>query len=466
MASSAGHLAAEPELRPPDNRDHPEVIAAVRACVRGLLEQNQAFVAADPDERRSVAQKMVKVALVGAALAARDFELSKEIAAGGAPAGSLDEERSRPGVLATAQSAGDQLGMQATKASAGTINALKKAIDFPAFVTSLINGVFQAITSSAATQLTALSELLDNVSASADSFTEQNVQDGEIVTWAAGKFPFLIRKDDGLALRDGDELSSHAKTLQEGLSASDSEVSSIDDADLVSTLGPLVRRKIGRDRQQVLGTLVQMGLQRIVVDEGRLHASMDMRVDTRSGSDEQKQNRSEFGIEAKVSGSFGAGPWGASASVGTNYSQVQSDDQYTKEEIDTRASLRSSVDLAFRTEQIPLDRMADKNARVKLDLNARVPANVSDGASLISSDRSVGAVPAPPRTPLADAAPAKAPVKPAAAKPADAKKPEAKPAAKAATPPAKAADNKPAAGKTVAAETNPSPGTGKGASQP
>src|SRR6185436_197404 len=116
---------------------------------------------------------------------------------------------------------------------------------------------------------------------------------------------------------------------------------------------------------------------------------------TRSLSEEDKRSRSEFGIEAKASGSFGVGAWGASASVGTSFSQVNSDQQYTKEEIDARAGLRSSVDLAFRTEQIPLDRMADSKARVKLDLNARVPANVSEGPSMISSEKNVGIVAAP-----------------------------------------------------------------------
>ena len=348
--------------------------------------------------------------------------------------------------MATAQSAGDQLGMQSTRAAAGALEALKTAIDFPTFVTSLINGVFQAVTSSSITQLTGLSDLLDNVSTSADSFSEQNVKDEDVLRWVVGKFSFLIAKDGGLALRDGEDLAPHSKSMQDGLSATEAEVSSIDDGDLMGTLGPLVRRKIGKDRQEILGTLVQMGLQRIVVDEGRLHASMDMRVDTRAISEEDKRNRTEFGIEAKASGSFGVGAWGASASVGTSFSTVSSDQQYTKEEIDTRAGLRSSVDLAFRTEQIPLDRMADKQARVKLDLNSRVPANVGDG-SLISTDRNVGEVAAPASRPALDAS------KSQPAKPADkpAQKPPQKPAEKTAA--EKQAAQKPAAKQPAQSKT-------------
>ena len=400
MAVDTGVATAPAPARPLWNGRRPEIVAAVRACVRGLLEQNEAFATADPDTRRAVAHKMVKVALAGADLAAQDVELSQAIAEAAATRDPRPAARApRPAPLATAQTASDQMGMAAARAAGGTIQALKTAIDFPGFVTSLINGTFQAITSSAITQLTALSDLLDNVSASAESFTEQNIRDEDVVSWTVAKFPFFVRQDEStIAVREGTDLTTQARTLKEGLGASESEVSSIDDSDLVGTLGPLVKRKMGRDRQQILGTLVQMGLQRIVVDEGRLHASMDMRVDTRSVSEEDKRSRSEVGVETKASANVGVGAWGASASVAANYSQVQSDAQYTKEEIDTRAGLRSSVDLAFRTEQIPLDRMADGKARVKLDLNARVPASVSEG-SLISTDKNVGEVAPPPPRP-------------------------------------------------------------------
>lgn len=392
MAVDTGGVATAPApARPLWNGRRPEIVAAVRACVRGLLEQSEAFATADPDTRRAVAHKMVKVALAGADLAAQDVELSQAIAESSAV------RAPRPAPLATAQTASDQMGMAAARAAGGTIQSLKTAIDFPGFVTSLINGVFGAITSSAITQLTQLSDLLDNVSASTESFTEQNIRDEDIVSWTVAKFPFFVRQDESsLAVREGTDLTTQARTLKEGLGASESEVSSIDESDLVGSLGPLVKRKMGRDRQQILGTLVQMGLQRIVVDEGRLHASMDMRVDTRSVSEEDKRSRSEVGVETKASANVGVGAWGASASVAANYSQVQSDAQFTKEEIDTRAGLRSSVDLAFRTEQIPLDRMADGKARVKLDLNARVPASVSEG-SLLTTDVHAGEVAAPPR---------------------------------------------------------------------
>src|SRR5262249_53165930 len=91
-----------------------------------------------------------------------------------------------------------------------------------------------------------------------------------------------------------------------------------------------------------------------------------------------------------VSANVGVGAWGASAHVNAGFNKVDSESAYTKEEMAARAGLRSSVDLAFRTDQIPLDKFANEKARAKIDNNARVPINVSDSKdSLLSSDRAV-----------------------------------------------------------------------------
>jgi hypothetical protein len=37
---------------------------------------------------------------------------------------------------------------------------------------------------------------------------------------------------------------------------------------------PFVRQSLARNRQQMLATMVQLGMQRIVIDSGRINASM------------------------------------------------------------------------------------------------------------------------------------------------------------------------------------------------
>lgn len=369
---------------------HEEALSVVRSTVRKLLEKSPAYARVGPQQRRAVAQRMVDVSMIAAKLIQEDLRLTGEI------------EARKP--IATAQSAGDQLGMQATRAASDTFARVRDSIDFPTYVTSLISGVFQAILSSSTHQIGTLGDLLDNVSATSDEF-EKTISDEEATRWALARFSFLSAGSSGLALRPNTDLVALSGQLKQGLDASESEVSSIDESDLSGTLLPLVRRKVGRSKQAVLASMVQMGLQRIVVDEGRLSTSMDMRVDASSISRERKAEEMDYRVNAGASGSFGVGPWAASAQVSTSIGQVKSDQQDTAEQIAVRAGLRSSVELAFRTEQVPLDRLADEKARVKIGEHARVPIDVSTGTGLLPADPFSGMAAAPLAPSVAPAAP-------------------------------------------------------------
>ncbi|TMQ08124.1 MAG: hypothetical protein E6J90_41375 [Deltaproteobacteria bacterium] len=415
----------------------PAVLHAVRRTARALLEDSPGWSDASPQLRRDVAHGLVSVGMMAADLAAADSRLTPTP------------------VLVEAQE------FAATRAAGAAITDIKRALDFPEYVTSLITGVFQAITKSNLAQIAALSDLLDNVAKTQDEFTSDNIRDEDVVVWAVGKLPFLTSSDGAsLAVRPGTDLLAQQPAIRAATGATESELGSLDESSLMDTLGPLVKRKIGRERQQILGTLVQMGLQRIVVDEGRLHASMDMRVDTRSASDTDKLRADQFSLETGASGSFGVGAWGASAHVNVGYNKVSTDHDVTKDEIATRAGLRSSVDLAFRTEQVPLDRMASASARVKLDNNSRVPASVSDAnTSLLGPTTAAGPVTIPttltPSQPATSPAPRPATPLPAAAPPAS-PPPAASPApAGAKSAPAAAAKPAPTPGANPASGTTP-----------
>lgn len=383
----------------------PEVRRALRRGVRRLLDDTPAYRDAPAELRRRLANKMVRASMLAADVVGEEHGLTRSI-------------QTRSPATAEAQAEGG-FTPGAVNSAAAAFKATREAIDFPNYVASLINGVFQAITGSTLHQLERYADLLDNVSASAESFTSSNVSDADVARWAAGKFPFLSRDPDGLlAVREGEDLGQKRAVLKDALEATDAEVGTVDEGDLEGTLLPLCRRKMGRDRQAILGTMVQLGLQRVVVDEGRLHASMDMRVDARSIAEQASQDRTEVGVSTDVSANVGVGVWGASARVSANFSKVHAEQEAKKEDIAIRAGLRSSVDLAFRTEQIPLDRMASAKQRVKIDANARVPAAVDDKSMLSEKpDRLTTADAATPRAP----AQTQAPPTPAPSRPADAR---------------------------------------------
>ena len=398
-------------------RESPEVHDAVRRAVRAVLLDSPVFSSASTGERKALAGKLVNVGLVAARMLEEDDRLTREIRerTPGAPPETPPDappytEPSSPVAtaqavpIATAQDASDQLGMRAVSSAAQTVRNLRDSIAFPEFVQSLISGTFQAILTSSTVQIGSLGELLDNVSASADDFN-QTIQDGDVRSWATQRFTFLTMTEGAVGMRDPEhDLHEYDAQLKAGLSASDAEVSGIDGSDIEGTLLPLVRRKMGRDRQRVLATLVQLGLQRIVVDEGRLEASMDLRVDAQSLSQQDTQALDTLAVNASASGSFGFGPFGASIQASTAVGRVRSDHQYTAEQIAARAGLRSSVQLAFRTEQVPLNRMADQQARVRISQNARVP-DVTEHA-ILDGTQSISAAFQPNQIPAAPTAPA------------------------------------------------------------
>ncbi|XXF81312.1 hypothetical protein P2318_16595 [Myxococcaceae bacterium GXIMD 01537] len=387
--------APSQEIAPPGTLD------VVRRAVRSVVEQNSSL-GQDPALRKRIAEKMVRLSMAAAELIAEDQRITQEVAQRAPQA-----QAAAP--VATAQDAGQHLGLNAVREAGRTVRNLREAIDFPTYVTSLISGVFQAITHSNMAQLESFVDLLEGVSASSDTFTAQNIGPDSAVRWALSRFDMITTQpgQDGrpqLVLRQGGEMPD-AELLAATLEATEDEVSSIDEDDLTGTLLPLVRRKIGRTRQAMLATMVLMGMQRVVVDEGRIHASMDMRVDTTSAAEETERSQFDTRTNIAAQGTFGSGAWGASASASTTIGYVHNDDRYTREEISAQAGMRSSVDMTFRTEQIPLDQMANQAAIERIRTNSRVPeASWTQQQRLVSTERRTGtsgtlpAISAPPTT--------------------------------------------------------------------
>src|SRR5690606_25564952 len=166
--------------------------------------------------------------------------------------------------------------------------------------------------------------------------------------WVASRWSAFVVEADGdsphLVLRDGSEMPA-AEEIARAVGASASEAAAVSDDDLDETLLPLVRRKLARDRQSMLSTMVLMGLQRVVVDDGHLHASMRLQVDARSIAEQRQAEQFDSRVETEASGSFGMGAWGASAKLSASVGYVKSDDQFSREDIAVQAGLRSSVDL-------------------------------------------------------------------------------------------------------------------------
>ena len=315
--------------------------------------------------------------------------------------------------LAAGQAAGDIHRRTAVDSAAGVLRGTREAIDFPGFVTSLISGVFQAMTTSTIQQLTAYADLLGAVGMSTSQFATSNITAGRAMDWVAQRFPvFRVVVAEGspprLELNDGADMPEEAE-WRSALDATEEEVSTIDEDELEETLLPLVRRKLARERQAMLSTMLLMGMNRIVVDEGRIHASMTLQVNARSTAEQTQAERFDTRVTTGGSASFGTGMWGASANMQATVGFVRSDDQFSREDIALQAGLRSSVDVAFHTEPIAIDRMANPSEVRRIRDRSMVPATEHRLDNLLTGDERRTQRAEQPPIPTLDASPPPAP---------------------------------------------------------
>jgi hypothetical protein len=361
----------------------------VRSAVRELLTSAQAYHELPPETRRDVAQSLVRIGATAMALA----EAAEPVA-------------EKP-PLALAQNAGQEFSGVAADRVASTTKQILNAVSFPRFVTELINGVFKAMVDSNQQQMAAFVDLIKNVAATTEGFADANITGAGAREYLADRFPgiFVVSGDeddttaeDRAAMspedraewqRDRDastklRLAPGAKMPTEaalrtglGLAATDS-VPSGDPEQLV----PIARAAMARNRQQTLSTMVMLGLQRIVIDSGRIDASMRFHIDTRSAAADDRG--SSFDVRNETSADVGAkvGPWGVNAQMKNTIGYVSTQRTQTTEEMNTDLDLNSSVELIFRTDYVPLERLAGTGDVNRIRVNSLNP----DAEAKIAAD--------------------------------------------------------------------------------
>jgi pyruvate/2-oxoglutarate dehydrogenase complex dihydrolipoamide acyltransferase (E2) component len=379
--------------------------------------------------------------------------------------------------LARAQSAGEKFSGVSAARVAGTTQAILNAVSFPRFVTELITGVFRAVVDSSQEQMRSYVELLRNVAATTEGFADTSLSNFRARQWLADQFPgcFEVAQDEDEQPQPGEPPPESTLRLRSGASFPSEQAlraslgippdQSVPSGDPERNLLPFARLALARQRQQMLATLVMLGMQRIVIESGRINASMRFHIDTRSAAQEDEASRFALENEIRASGSYGIGVWGASASMRNNIAYVSTQKTQTTEEMNTDLELNSSVELYFKSDYLPLDRLAggeqqnrirantlNPEAEAKLAAEARAArikaASESDAARRANLDKELAPRPIAPAKEgepgtqtAADKARREA-AKPKEQVPKSKESQSRKPAAPAASPPAKAKDEK------------------------
>src|SRR5205823_10937181 len=104
-----------------------------------------------------------------------------------------------------------------------------------------------------------------------------------------------------------------------------------------------------------------------------LNAAMRFHIDTRSAATSEDANRFNFENRSEASGKFGAGPWGIEAKMTNTIGYVSTQKNQSTEEMNTDLDLNSSVELYFKTDYLPLDRLAGKGQVDRIKVNTLNP---------------------------------------------------------------------------------------------
>ena len=361
-----------------------DTLQAVRPQVRQMLESSPGFRALSPEQQQEIARNMVRVA---AYMSNPDGLAKTELTPGrGVLAKDPVPEASAParalagaGVDQAKGKASEKIGtfagsdFKAGSVEQGADNFKKYigSVDFPAFVGGLIQNVFQAIVNASIQQMNAYGELLKSVAQTVDQFAQDNISLNNARDWLVDKFPGDLGVDSGdeagprLAVTNEDGIEAALARMNQEMQIAQ-PITDLSDPEQETRLVQAARMQMARSRQQLLSSMVILGINRIVVTDGAINAKVvfDFRAsDTaqRSAGASLYDRDSSYNKNTTVAGAhFG---WGGAASSNTNVqshmttvSSSVSEDSESKQEM--KAKLTGEVRVNFKSDYFPMEKLA------------------------------------------------------------------------------------------------------------
>lgn len=375
----------------------PATMDLVQSQVRALVTKNPTFLQLPQEQREGLTRDLSKIASYWAALMLEEWKRTEEL--GQKPVvrqetvieAPVSHTTATDRPLARAQAStspnAEEFSPRAASQVARITERTLNAIAFPTFVSDLIQGTFRAIVDASIQQMEAFGNLLANVAKTVDQFMADNITDNQARDYLAETYPGHFRID----------ASGEAPRLVTRRNASDlptpdfqrdfqlpEEFTSLDEDEVEETLVPAARRKLARNRHQMLAAMVLMGINRIVVTRGRISAKMGFRIDASDTG--RAETASQFDFQHSASTSFGGGLGslfgGPRGSIKTSVAYVSSTKKESSDELNVEADLTGEVDLRFRSDVFPLERFADPAMISLIQGNTPNPAgNVGTGAT-------------------------------------------------------------------------------------
>jgi len=387
-----------------------ETLDAVRPAVREMLLAAPAFAQLSSDEQQQIAKTMVRVGAFLANPEGVNTQPSEAPVKSDVVARAQAQEDPTEATKRRLSQAPGQVGKGfeagAVREGVEQFGALVQKVDFPKFVGGLIQNVFQAIVDSSIQQMRAYGELLANVAKTVDEYARDNISENNSRDWLAQKYPDALGVDmegAGGQLAEGSEaeaaptpvLTTKGENPEQRLAeisrdlALQKPITDISDPAEEARLVQAARLQMARGRQQLLASMVMLGINRIVVTDGLIHAKVifDMRAsDTaRREARASMADRRKEATSAKTSVSYSSwlSPVDASSSFETSsehVATVQSAVEDTSEsKAEVKAKLSGEVRVNFKSDYFPMDKMASPQMIAAIQGNAQPPEKAITG---------------------------------------------------------------------------------------
>lgn len=287
-----------------------------------------------------------------------------------------------PPAMPAAPSGTEVIGVRARQAL--------EAVDFPTFVAGLVSGTFQAIVDATAQQIREYATLVASISKSVGDFTRENVSPNQTRDWLAARHPQdLLVVLPRAGERGSPRLLPRAKNAEspEWLAQYGLAGQELSEELTEGALLDKARLSLGEERLQTLGTMVLMGINRIVIDNGQIKAKLQFHASARESLKADVATQSgnqQVGIAGRQTQSQAA----VSTMVSTINVNAQAD-------VAVRANLVGEVMIKFRTETFDINRFADTQAIQLINRHARLPGDGTPAARPAAVEISRGSRPAP-----------------------------------------------------------------------
>jgi hypothetical protein len=395
-----------------------------RQAVKNLLLRSSAFAKLPAETQQKIAQDTVEIA---GYLAQPEGIPGNTLpsAATLADANPNQTHQSYQENLKQVNKVGSGFKAQAAREGAEVAGILLQKVNFPVFVASLIEGVFHAIVHSSIEQMEAYGKLVASVAQTLNQFRDENVSDNQGRDHLVDQFPdlFKLGTSDGgdftgngggqprVQLKDGVD---EDQALQRVNSRLPTPVKSMDltDESNEQELVQSARTQLATSRQQLLATMVLMGINRIVVTDGKIQAKIMYDFQARDNAKMQRSAtamdyatdssgnvQKTYGMEGESETSQGGSEYSKGSDgtedrkTGDFYSKgkykyteqpiitaMSTASETSESALQTKATLSGLVDINFKSDYLPLEKMAD-SFQIGMIQNASKPGRGAGAAA-------------------------------------------------------------------------------------